>query len=98
MPLLFSLGLHGALNAVKARLSDGEKVFAFRDDVHVICVPERVLDVYKILQEEIFAHTHIRMHHGKTQVWNRGSVNSLGRGDIDKGRVDPTRSCRLERR
>ena len=38
MPLLFSLGLHGALNAVKARLSEGEKVVAFLDDVHVICV------------------------------------------------------------
>ena len=44
------------------------------DDVSVTCAPERVLDVYKILEEEICAHTHIRMHHGKTQVWNRGSV------------------------
>ena len=33
----FSLGLHGMLSAVKARLSDGEKVFAFFDDVHVLC-------------------------------------------------------------
>ena len=30
MPLLFALGLHGALSAVKARLRDGEKVFASR--------------------------------------------------------------------
>ena len=51
-----------------------EIVFAFLDDVHVICAPGRVLDVYKFLEEEIFAHTHIRMHHEKTQVWNRGSV------------------------
>ena len=87
MPLLFSLGLHGALNAVKARLSEGEKVFAFFD-VHVICARERVLDVYKILED----HTHIRMHHGKTR-----ECDSSGRGDIDKGGpIDPTRS--LERR
>ena len=57
---------------MKARLRDGEKVLASL--VYVICAPERVLDVYKILEGEIFAHTHIRMHHGKTQVWNRGSV------------------------
>ena len=78
MPLLFALGLHGAFSAVKARFREGEKVFAFLDDVYVTCAPERVLDVYKILEEEIFAHTHIRMHHGKTQVWNRGSVIPQG--------------------
>ena len=36
-------------------------MFAFLDDVSVTCAPERVLDVFKILEEEIFAHTHIRM-------------------------------------
>ena len=60
MPLLFALGLHGALS--------GE------GHVCVICAPQRVLDIYKILGKEIFAHTPIRMHHGKTQVWNRVSV------------------------
>ena len=77
MPLLFALGLHGPLSAVRVRLRDGEKVFAFRD-VYVICAPERVLDVYKILEEDIFAHTHIRIHRGKTQMWNRGSVTPPG--------------------
>ena len=65
MPLFVFVGF--ARSAVKARLSDGEKVFAFLDDVSVICALEKVLDVYKIQEEEIFA----RMHHGKTQVWNR---------------------------
>ena len=83
MPLLFSLGLHGALSAVKARLRDGEEVF-FLDDVYVICAPERVLDIHKILEEEIFAHWHIRVHHGKAQVEPR-ECDSSGRGDIDKG-------------
>ena len=49
-------------------------MFAFLDDVSVTYAPERVLDVFKILEKEIFAHTHIRMFHGKTQVWNRWSV------------------------
>ena len=58
----------GTERSVKARLCDGEKVFAFFGDICVICAPERVLNVYKILEEEIVAH------HGKTQEWNRGSV------------------------
>ena len=43
MPLLFSLGLHRALVSVKSQLEDGEKFFAFLDDVYVICRPSRVL-------------------------------------------------------
>ena len=37
MPLLFSLGLHGALSAVQARFRVNEKVFALLDDVYVTC-------------------------------------------------------------
>ena len=33
---------------------------------------ERVWEVHRILEEEIFAYTQINMHHGKMQVWNRG--------------------------
>ena len=56
MPLLFSLGQH-------ARLQDGEKLFAHLDDIYVICSPRRVLEVHRVLR--------IRIHHGKTQLWNR---------------------------
>ena len=35
MPLLFALGLYGALSAVKDRFRADEKVFAFLDDVRV---------------------------------------------------------------
>ena len=33
MPLLFSLGLHRALVSVRSKLKEGEKLFAFLDDV-----------------------------------------------------------------
>ena len=46
MPLLFSLGMHSALVAVKAKLKEGERLFAFLDDVNVICTPSRVLEVF----------------------------------------------------
>ena len=70
MPLLFSLGQHAALAAVNARLQDGERLFAYL--IHVISSPCRVLEVHRVLQEELWAHARIRIHHGKTQLWNRG--------------------------
>ena len=70
MPLLFSLGQHAALEAVKARMVDGEVLLAFLNDVYVITTPERVGDVYVALQEELHQHARIRIHVGKTQVWN----------------------------
>ena len=45
-PLLFSLGKHRALVAVKSKSKEGEKLFAFLDDGYVICTPKRVLDVF----------------------------------------------------
>ena len=37
MPMLFSLGQHEALRVVQARLQEGELIFAYLDDVHIVC-------------------------------------------------------------
>ena len=71
MPLLFSLGQHAALAAANARLQDGWWLFALVDDIYVICSPLRVLEVHRVLQEELWAHARIRIHHGNTQLRNR---------------------------
>ena len=42
MPLLFSLGQHAALQAVQDQLLEGERLFAFLDDIYVVTTPERV--------------------------------------------------------
>ena len=78
MPLLFALGLHRAAAAVQGKLLPSEKVFAFLDDVHVICSPHRVLEVHRILEEELRSHAQISVHHGKTKVWNRSGVPPRG--------------------
>ena len=70
MPLLFSLRQHAALDAVKARMVEGEVLLAFLGDVYVIIKRDRVGDVYLALQEELYRHARIRIHAGKTQVWN----------------------------
>ena len=59
---------------IQERLLEGERVFAFLDDIYVVCMPERVADVYAIIQQELFAHARISVHHRKTQVWNRGGI------------------------
>ena len=78
MPLLFSLGQHRALVASQARLRDGERLFAFLDDVYIICAPDRAGDVHKILQEELWRHAKIQVHHGKTKMWNRSGTTPTG--------------------
>ena len=62
MPLLFSLGQHGALQAVSRLLRPGEKLFAFLDDIHVLCPLARVVEVYGILQAELWRHAGIQIN------------------------------------
>ena len=42
MPLLFNLGQHRALEAIATRLEEGERLFAYLDDVYVVCNPARL--------------------------------------------------------
>ena len=74
MPMLFALGQHGSLEAAQARLRVGERLMAFLDDIYAVCSPDRVGAVFAIVEQEMQARAHIRMHRGKTQVWNRGGV------------------------
>ena len=74
MPLLFALGQHAALVAVQSQLIAGEKLMAFLDDIYVVTRPERIGAVYVTLQNELLAHSGIRIHGGKTRVWNSGGV------------------------
>ena len=74
MPLLFSLGQHGALAAVQRQLHASEKMFAYLDDIYIVTTPARVGHVYSLLQDALFRHARIRLHSGKTQVWNSGGI------------------------
>ena len=74
MPLLFSLGQHAALEPVRRRLRVGERLFAFLDDIYVTTTPERVGIVHNILEQELYRHSRIHIHVGKTQVWNASGV------------------------
>ena len=74
MPLLFCLGQHSALEAVQDEMREGEFLFAYLDDIYIVTRPERVGAVYASLREHLQSFARIRIHGGKTQVWNRGGV------------------------
>ena len=63
---------------MKSQLEDGEKLFAFLDDVYVICRPTRVLQVFRLLEHELGRKVCICVHQGSTQIWNRGGVLPAG--------------------
>ena len=71
MPLLFCVGRHAAFEEVQARLRPNERLFAYLDDVYVVSKPDRVGAIYTALQETLWAHARIRIHGGKTHVWNQ---------------------------
>ena len=85
------LGMHPALMAAQERLRLGQRIFAFLDDVCIVCLPERVETVVSILAAELWAHAHIQVHEGKTQVWNRAGEEPAGMHEltIRARRIDP---------
>ena len=70
MPVLFSLGLHSALERAQRVLEEGEFLFAFLDDVYVLASSARVRQVYDTLAQAILEETGVRLNEGKTRVWN----------------------------
>ena len=69
MPMLYSLGQHGALQEVQDSLRPNVYLFAYLDDISVVCPHERVSAIYKFLGQALEENAR---HMGKTQVWNRG--------------------------
>ena len=74
MPLLFCVGQHSALQPVQHSLRPNERLLAFLDDLYVVSKPDRVGAIYRIVQESLWAHAGIRVHGGKTHVWNSACV------------------------
>ena len=77
MPMLYSLGQHEALLSVQDSLLPDEKLFAYLDDLYVVC-PERVVPIFKLFACALEEHARIQVHLGKIQVWNRGVMSLLG--------------------
>ena len=68
MPLLFSLAMHPSLVSTGDLLREGEKFFALLDDVYLICKPERVLEIFRLIESALWIHSRISVHCGKTHL------------------------------
>ena len=85
MPLLHSLGQHGALQKLQSELHDGETLLAFSDDTYVVIPsPGKTTAVYAALQEAMLSSTGIRINPGKTKVWNAAGVKPAGCGVLQR--------------
>jgi hypothetical protein len=92
MPALFSLGIHGALEATKAELLQGEDLYAYLDDIYVVCQPQRCRIVFDTLRHHLSEKAGIEINLGKCKVWNASGneppgIRQLG-DDVWKGGVD----------
>ena len=70
MPLLFCLGQHRALVHVQSHLREGEVLMAFLDDIYTVSPPDRVGAIHRMLARALWSEAGIRVHQGKTQIWN----------------------------
>ena len=50
---------------------------AFHDDVYMATPLARMGPMHAVVQEELFVHACIRVHHGKTKVWNQAGVRPV---------------------
>ena len=69
---VYAFGQHGALLSLQDFLLPDEHLFAYLDDMNVVCLPDRVGPIFKHLQDSLEQYARIQVHLGKTQVWNRG--------------------------
>ena len=68
MPMLYSLGQHAALQAVQDALLFGEHLFAYLHDIYIVCLPERVITIHKLLEQSLLEqHARIQVHLGNVE-------------------------------
>ena len=64
-----ALGQHPALEPIKRRCPE-HTVMAFLDDINLVSKPQRVRAGYSSVEQELWRHAKIRVHKGKTHIWN----------------------------
>ena len=69
MPALYALGQHAALTQVHATLRQGEMLFAYLDDIYVLCDPYRVAEIFLQVKLSLFRSAGIQVNLGKTKIW-----------------------------
>ena len=75
MPHLYALGQHPALEDVRGQLRPVEAIFAYLDDVYVLCQPDRATEVFNLLTTAL----HERPRRSASQLRQDQDVEQGGR-------------------
>ena len=69
----------------------------FLDNLDVVTTPERTVEVHNVLREELSRHARMRVHHGKTRIWNRGGFISDRCDELEAAAQDADPTARVWR-
>ena len=72
MPALFSLGQHAALQQAATQLQPEEHLFAYLDDLYVVCTKARAATAFDVVANSVYARAGVRSHLGKLRAWCSG--------------------------
>ena len=59
----------------------------FLDDVNTVSMPDRVCDIHRLLEESLWAESGIRVHEGKTLLWNATGESPPGHERLQRAAV-----------
>ena len=59
-------------------------MFAFLDDLYVICRVDRVQAVHQTMVQDLWDHARISLYNGKTKVWNWGGIAPSGLSNLQQ--------------
>ena len=82
MPLLFCVSQHSALEAIQRRLRQNERLLANLDDGVSGVTADRARDAHNVAEQELWTHAKIRIHAGKTHMWNRSGRMPEGSDEL----------------
>ena len=89
MPAFYALAQHDALCDLQGQLRDGEAVFAFLDDMYIVALPERTRALYDALSNALWDRARIRLHEGKTRIWNAAGEEPPAVADLGGDAREP---------
>ena len=76
MPALFCLGLLPALREIQEGLPEGAYVFAYLDDIYVVCERDDVHLIFHRIREILTRACHIDINMGKLKAWSKAETDS----------------------
>ena len=90
MPALFCLALQPALTEIQSRLPPGNFVFAYLDDIYIVCSRALVKSAFEIAKECLLRTCSIDINLGKLAAWSK-SVDTAPEGiqELNVASEDP---------